>query len=84
MSRKPREFVDGGIYHVFDRGNNRKALFRSGEDFACLGKIDDLVMPNVYYTVLEKNQEVRQTRYRESVGFEEPYVQMIEKSILIC
>ncbi len=39
MPRKPREFVDGGIYHVFNRGNNRKDLFRCGEDFACFLKL---------------------------------------------
>jgi putative transposase len=34
MPRKPREFVDGGIYHVFNRGNNRRELFRDKFDFA--------------------------------------------------
>ena len=33
MPRKPRDFVDGGIYHVFNRGNNRRDLFRCEEDF---------------------------------------------------
>ena len=27
MSRKPRQFVDSGIYHVILRGNNRQNLF---------------------------------------------------------
>ena len=35
MPRKPREFVAGGIYHVFNRGNNRKTLFNDGRDFEC-------------------------------------------------
>lgn len=35
MPRKPREFVEGGIYHVFNRGNNRSALFETREDFDC-------------------------------------------------
>lgn len=35
MPRKPREFVGGGIYHVFNRGNNRRILFESKEDFDC-------------------------------------------------
>ena len=39
MPRKPREFVDGGIYHVFNRGNNRRRLFKSEEDFHCFLKI---------------------------------------------
>ena len=35
MPRKPREFVAGGIYHVFNRGNNRNVLFEVKEDFSC-------------------------------------------------
>jgi putative transposase len=33
MPRKPREFIDQGIYHVFNRGNNRKEIFRTEADF---------------------------------------------------
>ena len=35
MPRRPREFVEGGIYHVFNRGNNRANLFECQEDFRC-------------------------------------------------
>ena len=35
MPRKPREFVAGGIYHVFNRGNNRRTLFYEACDFRC-------------------------------------------------
>ena len=35
MPRKPRELFDGGIYHVYSRGNNRKNLFLKEEDFEC-------------------------------------------------
>ena len=35
MPRKPREFVAGGIYHVFNRGNNRRALYEECADFEC-------------------------------------------------
>ncbi len=35
MPRKPREFVAGGIYHVFNRGNNRRTLFEERLDFEC-------------------------------------------------
>jgi len=35
MPRKPRAFVDGGIYPVFNRGNNRKSLFHDETDFSC-------------------------------------------------
>lgn len=33
MPRKPRELEDGGIYHIFNRGNNRWKLFRDSEDY---------------------------------------------------
>jgi putative transposase len=35
MPRKPRELVDGGIYHVFNRGNDRRQLFSEAEDYFC-------------------------------------------------
>ena len=35
MPRKPREFVDQGIYHVFNRGNNRSNVFQSVGDYLC-------------------------------------------------
>lgn len=35
MPRRPREFVAGGIYHVFNRGNNRKTLFEEEPDYEC-------------------------------------------------
>ena len=34
MPRRERELEDGGIYHVYNRGNNRKVLFRNADDFA--------------------------------------------------
>ena len=39
MPRKPREFVAGGIYHVFNRGNNRKVLFEEAGDFECFMRL---------------------------------------------
>ncbi len=35
MPRKPRELVDGAIYHVFNRGNDRRNLFSEPEDYHC-------------------------------------------------
>ncbi len=32
MARAPREWVDGGIYHVFARGSNRQAIFLNEGD----------------------------------------------------
>ncbi len=33
MPRKPRELLDGGIYHVYSRGNNQQNLFLDADDF---------------------------------------------------
>jgi putative transposase len=33
MPRKPRELIENGIYHVYNRGNNRQRLFWDDEDF---------------------------------------------------
>lgn len=35
MTRKARELVNGGIYHVFNRGNDKMDLFRDPMDFRC-------------------------------------------------
>lgn len=34
MPRKQRMLVDGGIYHIFNRGNNRRTLFEHSGDFS--------------------------------------------------
>jgi putative transposase len=41
MPRKPRQFVAGGIYHVFNRGNNRRTLFEEKKDYECFMAILD-------------------------------------------
>ncbi|MBI4313572.1 MAG: transposase [Candidatus Omnitrophica bacterium] len=33
MPRKPRELVDNGIYHIFNRGNDRRNLFATDIDY---------------------------------------------------
>lgn len=33
MPRKARELIDQGIYHVFNRGNNKMSLFNGVEDY---------------------------------------------------
>jgi REP element-mobilizing transposase RayT len=33
MARKPRAEVEGGLYHLIARGNNRQNIFHSDEDF---------------------------------------------------
>jgi putative transposase len=33
MAKRRREWVEGGIYHVFSRGSNRQAIFLNGGDY---------------------------------------------------
>jgi REP element-mobilizing transposase RayT len=33
MARKPRIEITGGLYHVITRGNNRRRIFRSQDDY---------------------------------------------------
>ncbi len=33
MARKPRVEVEGGLYHVITRGNNRQAIFNCDDDY---------------------------------------------------
>ena len=43
MPRKVRQLCDGGIYHVFNRGNDRRQLFADPDDFkAFLSRVLDL------------------------------------------
>jgi putative transposase len=66
MPREPRQFVPGGVYHVFSRGSNRQAIFAfdsdridfidclaraaTNHDVACLAYC---LMPNHYHLVLQ-------------------------------
>jgi hypothetical protein len=33
MGRKPRVEIEGGLYHVITRGNNRQAIFHCDDDY---------------------------------------------------
>lgn len=66
VARAPRQFIAGGIYHVFARGSNRQAIFTFDSDrIDFLGCLDRVVaraelrclayclMTNHYHLVLE-------------------------------
>ncbi len=59
MPRKPRELVDGGIYHVFNRGNDRRQLFGEEADYRCflnhLNAIRQLYSAEIYHYCLMPN-----------------------------
>ena len=39
MARKPRVEVEGGLYHITARGNNRRRIFDDDEDYRKLLKL---------------------------------------------
>ena len=49
MPRKARFLFDGGIYHVYSRGNNRKNLFLAPEDFEVFLEQLKLLKPTFGY-----------------------------------
>jgi putative transposase len=66
VPRPPREFVAGGIYHVYSRGSNRQAIFRFDTDrvdfLQCLDRVVRAyelscfaycLMPNHFHLVLQ-------------------------------
>lgn len=66
MSRSPRAFLAGAIYHVYSRGSNRQAIFAFDSDrvdfLVCLNRVVRVyelrclgycLMPNHYHLVLE-------------------------------
>ena len=66
MPRPPREFENGGVYHVYSRGSNRQPIFRHDSDrvdfLTCLERAictHELtcyaycLMPNHYHLVVE-------------------------------
>ena len=59
MPRKPREFLAGGIYHVFNRGNNRRTLFEDVRDYECFKGImikgQDRERVRIYHYCLMSN-----------------------------
>jgi putative transposase len=66
MPRPPREFIAGGIYHVFSRGSNRRAIYRYDSDHVdfldCLARVVRryelaclayCLMPNHFHLMLQ-------------------------------
>ena len=72
MPRKPREFEAGGIYHVYNRGNNRRLLFDESQDFeafmAILKAGQDRENVRIYHYCLMSNHYHLLVRSEEAEG----------------
>src|ERR1700752_4026815 len=83
MARRPRIEVEGGLYHVFTRGNNRKIIFNSDEDydkFCSLLAIQKArlpfylyaycLMPNHVHLLMERRQNaISRVMHRVLTGY---------------
>ena len=72
MPRKPRLEIEGGLYHVITRGNNRQLIFHSPEDYLKLLTMIELqkvrlpfrlyaycFMPNHIHLLMERGERIR-------------------------
>ena len=59
MPREPRELTDGGIYHVYNRGNNKIDLFHEEDDYSFflnkLLEVKNDIDLKIYHYCLMKN-----------------------------
>ena len=64
MARRPRIEVEGGLYHIITRGNNRQTIFNSADDYdkmlAMLGHQKSR-LPFYLYAYLRGNTRVKAT-----------------------
>ena len=87
MARKARAEVEGGLYHVITRGNNRRQIFNSPADyekFLCLLAVQKAklsfflyaycLMTNHVHLLLERQaSEVGRTMHRLLTGYAQYY-----------
>ncbi len=70
MPRKPRIEIGGGLYHIISRGNNRKKIFRSHDDYLKFTRILEqqktklpfylyayCLMPNHVHLLIERRDD---------------------------
>src|SRR5207244_464474 len=78
MPRKPRIEIGGGLYHIITRGNNRRKIFRSHDDYLKFTSLLQqqknklpfylyayCLMPNHFHLLIEMKDD-RQPDYAES------------------
>jgi putative transposase len=71
MARKPRVDVEGGLYHVIARGNNRRRIFDAPDDyqkFLCLLEIQKSRLPYFLYAYCLMTNHVHLLIERQTVS----------------
>ncbi len=77
MARKPEPIVPGGVFHIFNRGNNRENLFREERNYPYfIGLIEKHLSPiaEIYAFCLMKNHYHLLLRLHDEDRFPEKYL----------
>lgn len=83
MARKPRIEIEGGLYHIVTRGNNRQLIFSSDDDYLKILSLLDqqkaklpfylyayCLMPNHIHLLLERRQDpISRVMHRVLTGY---------------
>jgi REP element-mobilizing transposase RayT len=87
MARKPRLEIEGGLYHVITRGNNRQVIFNSDDDRLKLLSLLETqksrlpfflyaycLMPNHVHLLIERQQDpISRIMHRVLTGYSQYY-----------
>jgi REP element-mobilizing transposase RayT len=84
MARKPRVEVEGGLYHIITRGNNRQRIFGDDDDYQKMLKLVAetktklpfylYLMPNHVHLLVERRQEaISRVMHRLLTGYSRYY-----------
>ncbi len=77
MPRIKREIVDGGIYHILNRGHNKDKIFAAPEDMSRLMKGICQSYANYYKMKYEHIGYLFQNRYKSILIDDDSYGQAI-------
>lgn len=94
MARKPRIEIEGGLYHLITRGNNRQSIFNSADDYSKLLSLIQAqksklpfylyaycLMPNhVHLLVERRNDAISRVMQRILNGFSQYFNRRYQKS----
>jgi putative transposase len=87
MARKPRIEIEGGLYHILTRGNNRQLIFKAAEDYnKMLSRLAEVkrilpfylyaycLMPNHIHMLVERRDDaISRVMHRLLTGYSQFY-----------